>query len=365
MKNKTPPIYDIKKSYLENLENGPFYHEPIPPRLLPERKNWIDFLGFPVASPIGVPAGPLLDSKWIDLAANLGFDILTYKTIRSHEHPSHPLPNIMPVKTDGQLLPRHLPDCVYETDQVIDLSNDNMGITNSFGNPSKASTFLEHDIPLANAKLRKGQVMIVSVFGTSKPGVDVIDDFVDTALFAKHCGAQIIEANYSCPNVAANEGSLYASPESVYSFSSRIVKALGETPLIIKVGVFPDTNRMRETFIAAARAGVRAICGINTISIKVLNQKGEPALGPDRLTCGICGNPIRQAALDFIQQARDIIEKEKLDLVLLSTGGATQPTHFQQFLNVGADIAMTATGMMWDPYLAMKFHESTTSQPRP
>jgi hypothetical protein len=36
-----------------------------------------------VASRLGVPAGPLLDSNWTSFAARMGFDIVTYKTIRT------------------------------------------------------------------------------------------------------------------------------------------------------------------------------------------------------------------------------------------------------------------------------------------
>ncbi|NGX42345.1 MAG: NAD-dependent dihydropyrimidine dehydrogenase subunit PreA [Chlamydiae bacterium] len=350
-------IYDIEKTYLENAQKGPFFEGITPPRNMPDKQDWIDFLGFKIASPIGIPAGPLLNSKWIELSANLGFDILTYKTIRSHAHSSHPLPNVVPITTQGPLLPGHLPEYVMQNAHPKNLSLENLGITNSFGNPSFPPEYLQKDIPLANSTLREGQVMIVSIFGTSHNGVDIVDDFADTALFAKECGAQIIEANYSCPNVADDEGSLYSSPDAVYEFSSRIVKAIGDTPLIIKVGAFPDISCMKQTFLAAAKAGVHAICGLNTVSMKVFNKNMQPALGPNRITCGICGTPIHEAALEFTRQARKIIDQEKLDLTLLATGGATRPHHLQEFLDEGADIAMTATGMMWDPYLAMRFHD--------
>jgi dihydroorotate dehydrogenase (NAD+) catalytic subunit len=96
-------------------------------------------------------------------------------------------------------------------------------VTNSFGMPSRDREFLKEDIPRANSLLREGQVMIVSVVGTpssstcgSSPTTtpqdsytEFVRDFVDTALFAKNCGAQIIEANFSCPNVATGEGSIF------------------------------------------------------------------------------------------------------------------------------------------------------------
>jgi len=354
--SNTPPIYDINKTYLENLEKGPFFEGKIPERKWPEKGQWIDFLGVKLASPLGVPAGPLLDSKWIELSGNLGFDLVAYKTIRSYEHPSHPLPNIVPVETAGQLDPANLPDHVTKAENFESFTADTIGITNSFGNPSRPKEFLQEDIAKANESLREGQAMIVSIFGTSHDGIDIIDDFVKTARFAKECGAKLIEANYSCPNVAADEGTLFSSPKLVYEFSSRIIEAIGDTPLIIKVGLLQDPRVLREAIVAAARAGVQAICGLNTISMKVIDAEGKPALGPQRTTCGVCGNPIRDAAVRFTRQTREIIDEEKLDMKLLATGGVTLPEHFDLFLNAGADIVMTATGMMWDPYLAMKYH---------
>lgn len=41
------------------------------------------FVCWQVASRLGVPAGPLLDSRWTTFARQMGFDILTYKTIRT------------------------------------------------------------------------------------------------------------------------------------------------------------------------------------------------------------------------------------------------------------------------------------------
>src|SRR6185503_1126110 len=86
------PLYDPSKTYLENVEEGPFFSAPIPEY---ESTDPVDFLGFKLNSPLGVPAGPLLNAKWIALASALGFDLLTYKTIRSFSHPGHPLPNIV------------------------------------------------------------------------------------------------------------------------------------------------------------------------------------------------------------------------------------------------------------------------------
>lgn len=351
-----PPIYDIHKTYLENADSGPFFKGPLPKRVLPPKDQWIDFLGHSVASPIGVPAGPLLTARWIELAGHLGFDIPTYKTIRSAEHPCHPLPNMVYVDTHGMIPQGVKPQPATLTTKPAS-HIEQLAVTNSFGMPSKSREFLLEDIPRANASLKEGQVMVVSVVGTQRSQMTFLEDFVAAALLAKEAGAKIIEANFSCPNVDKSAGCLYMSPITVTDIGSALVKAIAPIPLIIKIGTFASENQLREVFCAAARCGIRAISGINTISMSVIDQKGLPALGPQRLTSGICGGPIRQVALHFIHHAQQINQQEKLDLTLIGVGGITLPEHFDQFLDTGADIAMSATAMMWDPYLAARYHQ--------
>lgn len=342
-----PPLYDIHKTYEENAQHGPYFSGKIPERIFPPKKEWIDFLGVQVASPIGIPAGPLLTANWIKLAALLGFDIVTYKTIRSQKHPAHPLPNMVFVDTRGPEAHR-----VDHPSRNI----EELAVTNSFGMPSMSPDFLMEDIPRANSYLKPGQVMIVSVVGTERPQKSFLEDFVDAALLAKRAGAKIIEANFSCPNVDKKGGSLYMSPETVTEIGKALATAIHPIPLILKMGIFPSQELMREVFLAAARAGARAVCGINTVSMRVKDKSGNSALGETRVTSGVCGGPIRNAALAFITNAREIIQEEKLDLTLMACGGITKEEHFDQFFEAGADVATTATGMMWDPYLALRYH---------
>lgn len=351
-----PPLYDIHKSYLENADQGPFFNGPIPKRTFPPKEKWIDFLGHSVASAIGVPAGPLLTSSWIALAGKLGFDIPTYKTIRSKEHPCHPLPNIVFVDTHGMI------ENPYPSQSATLISSpsprlEELAITNSFGMPSRSPSYLLEDIPRANASLEPGQVMVVSVVGSVRPDTTFLADFVAAARLAKEAGAKIIEANFSCPNVDKSEGCLYMSPKTVFEIGSALVKAIAPIPLIIKVGTFASEEQLRDVFIAAAHCGIRAISGINTISMAVVDGQGHPALGPQRPTSGICGGPIRPVALSFIEQAARVNKREKLDLTLIGVGGITLPEHFDLFFQAGAQIAMSATGMMWYPYLALDYHQ--------
>lgn len=342
-----PAIYDINQSYAANAEKGPFFSGEIPSR--PPSSKSVDFLGFSLRSPLGVPAGPLLNSRWIELASKLGFDLLVYKTIRSFAHPGHMLPNMIFVEPKSEKLAKALDE------MPKDLSH--LSVTNSFGMPSKSPDFLLQDIGRAKACLEEGQKLIVSVVGTPTQGLSFSEDFVRAAILAKEAGAEIIEANFSCPNVDKTEGCLYMSAETVKQFASAIVKAIAPIPLILKVGVFEQRSVLKDVLIAAAKAGVRGIAGINSVSMQVQDDEGKPALGPNRLSSGICGACIRKQALHFIREASFINAEEKLHLTLLGCGGIMKPNHFDQFLDAGATIAMSATGMMWDPYLALRWHK--------
>lgn len=349
-----PPIYDISKSCAENVSQGPLFNRPIPER--PKQKGFpIKLFDFELASPLGIPAGPLFNSQWTTLAARLGFDVVTYKTIRSFAHPGHQLPNMIYVKRLGK----------DQAEIVEEMPNQltKLTVTNSFGMPSRSPDFLLEDIDRANRALAKGQLLIVSVVGTPNQGLSFRDDFVRTAQIARAGGAKVIEANFSCPNVDQSEGMLYFHPETVYDFTRALVAAIHPIPLILKVGLFPTAEIMHHAFIAAARAGARGICGLNSVSMRVTDQQGLPALGPKREMSGVCGAAIREDALHFLREASKLIHKEKLDLTLLGCGGIMLPSHFDEFLAAKATIAMSATGMMWDPFLALRYHWSKHAQP--
>ena len=56
------PRYDITRSYDWNYEHAP---AAVPDIDVPAYPGEWDFLGIPVNSPLGIPAGPLLSSRWI------------------------------------------------------------------------------------------------------------------------------------------------------------------------------------------------------------------------------------------------------------------------------------------------------------
>lgn len=334
-------LYDIHKTFTDNMA-FPFTGK-IPVIKRKPQEQWLNFLGYKIASPLGVPACAITTGQKIGVLAKLGFDVVTYKTIRAKPFKGHPFPNIFHVDQKTQLTASDINTEV----QVIHENTGPIAIANSFGNISFEREFLHNDITRAKKSLHQGQVLIVSVFGETS------QEFVEAALLAQQAGADIIEANFSCPNLCGKL--LYTDLVSVTEISQALVQALGNVPVIIKVGYFENTALMKNIIQAAHDVGIRGICGINSIPMKIM-QGSSPAFGPTRRVSGVSGNPIRTLALTFVQQAHQIIKDEKLNLALLATGGITQPHHFDEFLHEGATIALSATGTMFNPYLAAAYH---------
>lgn len=353
---KFHPIYDPKVSWMDQVISGPKIPESIPKRVWKNREEWKELFGLPLASPIGVPAGPLFTSSWVQLASRLGFDLITYKTVRSHQELGHPLPNVCFIEVPDAFSEQDIGKEVIIREALPD-SPGQLAITNSFGNPSMGPDFLQTDIAKSKSCLEAGQILIVSVFGVGSTLDEVAEDFAKAAALANDAGADVIEANFSCPNVAkAGGGALFESPDAMTHILRKMIQVIGSTPLIVKTGFYSDPNLHREAFQTIAKASAQGVCGLNTLSMKVLNSEGMPALGPERPTSGTCGAPIRKLALQYIRESRVLIERDNLPLTLLGCGGIVEPDHFNHFLEY-ADGALTATGMMWKPFLALKWHE--------
>ena len=343
------PFYDPAKSYLDNFEHGPF-------GLFAGTSSHADFvsakhvfLGHAVAAPFGIPAGPLLNGKFVKAALDRGFDIPVYKTVRTHKYPCHPWPNVLAVKVEGDLgLDRTL---VAGHDYAEPLS-----ITNSFGVPSFDPSFWQPDMADAAQHAGAGQVVVGSFQGTlpENGSVDAyVADFVLAARLVKETGVKIMEVNLSCPN----EGTANLLCFDI-DRSRRVVEAIkdeiGSIPLIIKMAYYKDEVRM-EQFLHAVGNTVDAIESINTISAEILDASGKQALpGEGRLRSGVCGSAVKWAGLEMTRRLASAREALGMKFAIIGVGGVGSPADFDAYRRAGADAVMSATSAMWNPELAQQ-----------
>ena len=347
MRQSMYATYDINKSYQENYEYGPYVNFNIPNRIiLKPIKLW----NFTINSPLGIAAGPLLNSKYIALYAKLGFDILVYKTVRTIERLSHNWPNCLLLDRSSQLTENDIGKCINPLYTKPKKFKD-ISITNSFGIPSKSIEFWQEDIKKANQSLNDRQLMIVSCVGTPLKNNSLIDDFIICAEKAVEAGAKVIELNYSCPNVFSKEGKIYQDPKLSSIISKSVKKAIKDIPLIIKIGYISNYEIINK-IIKANAPFIDGISAINTIPMEINNISSTHPINDRSLSkSGICGSIIKNLALKMLNQIVRIRKKNKMDFIIFGTGGVVCYEDIDDYLTLGADIVMSATGIIWNPLL--------------
>lgn len=345
------PFFDPEKSYTENFAQGPFgaFADGV---VLPSAgEPQCRVLGQQVFVPFGVPAGPLLNGAYVKAALDKGFDIPVYKTVRTRQYASAPWPNVLAVQNaHGDLT-------FAQAEQGLMANHhftEPLAITNSFGVPSFEPDFWQEDMAQASRYAKQGQFVIGSFQGTTNPQGDIeayIQDFVLAARLVKETGVSVLEANFSCPNEGTNHLLCYDTQRS-QAIISAIKNEIGDTPLVIKTGYFADQEALRH-FVKSIGQMVQGISAINTIPARIMDERGEQALpGPGRMRSGVCGHPIKWAGLDAVRRLVALRQEFGMTFTIIGVGGVTTPDDYQEYRVAGANIVMSATGAMWNPYLA-------------
>lgn len=370
----TPVTYDIRQQF--DLRAPPIGYDQ-PPPLLPLREDRRIIAGLPVDFPLGLPASVLAaNAKWIEFYARRGFDILTYKTVRTVVREAHSWPNWVfiqnPVEIRSQIDHRVVGSPGYWPD---DLTTATMA--NSFGIPSFAPEWWEEDIRRARDVVLEGhQILIVSIVSSIEPdGMDggqpdaairiITDDFINAAKRAKNAGADIIEANYSCPNVLNDRaGYLYQDPSGSARVSAELKGILGRTPLFVKIGYL--SAQQLHDFVYANAPHIDGVVAINTISAEVVDADGKETF-PGRPCAGISGWAIKakaqEVARNLVALRKEIQSQTGKGLAILGLGGVLTEDHVREYLDIGVDAVESCTGAFLDPYLGLKvrFDEAATS----
>lgn len=335
------PRYDPRQTYEWNYRNAPAPAEADVP---PIPGDW-RFCGLPVGSPLGVPAGPLLNGAWCLYYASLGFDVVTYKTVRSQERACYPLPNLQPVAC-GQLRGG-------ESDLPAREAMEGSWAV-SFGMPSKAPEVWRADVAQTRRRLPQEKILGVSVVGTVQEGwtIDQLaDDYARCARWAVESGADCVETNFSCPNVATCDGQLYQQPADAALVAERVREAVGDRPLIVKLGHVTEEEEM-ERLLEALAPHIQAAAMTNSVAATVTDAAGDRLF--DGQKRGICGAATFEPSLAQVRLARDVIARRGWKIDLIGVGGASSADRVRRYLEAGAHAVHIATAVMVNPAVGLE-----------
>lgn len=348
------PFYDPHKSYEDNYEFGPFGAFADPDSHVTDFSEvgepQHEYLGHKVYLPFGIPAGPLLNSNFVKAAFAMNYDVCVYKTVRSDIFPCHPFPNVLGLELKGDLTLEKMQQPLITSEGY----EQPLSITNSFGVPSRPPEVWQEDVKKAIAAAGKGQLLVLSFMGTVRPNQtaeEFVADYVLAAQLAHETGAKVLEANLSCPNIG-NEGLVCYNLDATERICQGMRVVIGDTPLVLKVGYYTNPADL-ERLAAIAQKYAHSIAGINTLQAEIRTKTGEQALpGNNRLRSGVCGTGIRWAGLETVQRLQEIRLKHGYTFHIEGVGGVDAAEDFAAYRDAGADSVMSATGAMWNPFLA-------------
>lgn len=352
------PKYDPRQSYQWNYDNAP---SPASAADVQCKDSSLEeffavgtwtFCGLPALSPIGMPAGPLLNGKWLLYYANLGFDVLTYKTVRSRKRTCYALPNLQPIQEQ-----------VVHPNQRVHASGKSDSWAISFGMPSMVPEVWRADLEWTREQLPGGKILSVSVVATAEPDwtlEQVADDYAQCARWAVESGADCVELNFSCPNVASVDGQLDRDPASASQILQHVRSEIPETKLLIKVGFIEDRQRALE-LLSAANGLLDGIATTNCLACSVQAKPGQSGEESELLfggeKRGIGGAAIRQAAVDQVAMLRSCIDELKLPISVIGVGGVSTLEHVKASLDAGAESVQIATAAMLDPLVGLRMKD--------
>lgn len=341
--------YRIDRSYAWNYE-----HAPKLPRVrrLPAGPG-ARLLGYTLNSSVGVSAGPLLNSKWVEAYARVGFDILTYATVRTSFAPPLGLPNIRPVENREQ---------AAVTTRRAALTGD-LTLAVSLGVPSMEPDVWRRDVRRARERIGKGQMLIVSVLGItlSKDREALIEDYATCARWAAESGADAIEVQLAWPDPFSDQ------PQSIYEnvlLAAQIlhrVRTSVAVPVLAKLGAFKTPRMLHDTATKLA-PWVGGFTLVNGFQRRVLDERGNAAFeGSGRERAEIVGSDTYEAASRQVLEMLAWRRAGCWDRAVLAVGGISTVERADQILREGADAALMATTALWDPLFAVRFRQERAS----
>ena len=347
-------LYDNTKSFEFNATFGPFWNQEFPK--INGKDKSISLFGNKLNSPFGIPACPLTaNSRFIKTVSKLGYDLLTYKTMRSKEWYGHDLPNWIHIDQKNSLNKEELKKTIKSIQELV--NEQEPTTANSFGVASPKPEYWIEDFNLANQNLKEGQLLILSLMTSPLEERSQLEDAEYLAKLANQTTANLVEINLACPNTGA-EGLIYQDLEASTKICKKMKKILKDKPLLVKVGYYSNQIYLKK-FMEMTAGIIDGISSTNTYGMKVINEEGKASFGENRPIAGVSGAAIRNLSMhqaeSFIQFKKELNLK---DLILIGIGGATKPEHIEKYLEIGANAVQAAVGPWVNPWLAKEYKES-------
>jgi dihydroorotate dehydrogenase len=342
--------YKVSRSLAWNAAHPPKL--PARPRRLPVVPARL--FDFALESPVGIAAGPLPNSRWIQAYARLGYGLFTYGTVRAQARPALAPPNLIPCRLGDP--------SVVETGSRRRQDPAEVTWAVSVGNPSPDPDQWRADVKRTRERLGEQQMLIVSVAGTPEPGADaeqLARDYARCATWAAEAGADVVEIHLATPAAAGDRAPMVFEQLPLAGYVVQEVRrAVGAKPTIAKLGATQSPRALHDlaSRLAPWLDGFSLVSGLHR---KLVKADGTPALaGPGRDVAWISGAEVYEHCRVQVHELLAWRRAGAWDRAVLAVGGLTTVERIADALAAGASTAMVATGALADPLLGARFRAS-------
>ena len=184
------------------------------------------------------------------------------------------------------------------------------------------------------------KVLISSIMGYTD------EDWIELAKMSEDAGADMLELNFSCPQMAHPSAGHRAGQDfhAVATFTEVVKKA---TKLPVMAKMTPNITDMIPVALAAKDGGADAISAINTIKaitdIDINNFTPLPNIHGHSSATGFSGPSVKPVALRFVS---DLYNSKPLQLPISGVGGIETWIDALHFLLLGATNLQVTTGIL-------------------
>jgi len=199
-----------------------------------------------------------------------------------------------------------------------------------------ADAFIENKLPFLE---KYNTVVVVNVAGTE------IQEYVDLCARLNDCPrADIVELNFSCPNVENGMG--IATDAKLAEKAVGLVKKVFDRPVIAKLS--PNVTDISEIAKACESGGADALSLINTlVGMAVDIETFRPRLTNN--TGGLSGPAIKPVALALVHKVYNSVK-----IPIIGIGGISNAHDVIEFMLCGATAVQVGTALFVEPDAPVK-----------
>ncbi len=198
------------------------------------------------------------------------------------------------------------------------------------------------------ARLKKNyphKALVCSIMGLTHA-----DDWAELAKMAEDAGADVIECNFSCPQMTVEgTGHKVGQDALIIEKLTAITKKACSIPVMAKMT--PNVADMVPQAKAAKAGGADAISAINTVkaisAVDIDTGEPLPSIGGLSSSSGFSGRAVKPIALRFIS---DMARDPDLGLPISGIGGIYTWIDAAEFLLLGATTLQVTTAIMHHGY---------------